>query len=133
MNDFAGSLALDSRRFELTFMSDTSNVAEWACESLEHATSGRWHEIKTVEGYPIKLKATRALVIIRHLLSAGVAVSVALISYVYLRHLTPHFYLQAIVITCFGFATAQVFTLMDPNSSVAFDTATKIGEMFRRS
>ena len=127
------ALAIYEWLIELTFIGKPTEMTERVTTALQHAASGHWSLIKASGEYAMKAKTARAMIMARRLASAATAIAIALVSYVYFRQFIPHIYLQALVITCFGFATAQFFAFMDPNSSVGFDTATKIGQLFRGS
>lgn len=103
------------------------------CDALFKAATGDWQLI-TSRYKPIEhVGAKRALLFMRRLISAVISVGIVLVAYVFFSHKIAAFYLQAIAIACFGFAAAQLFTVIDPNSSTAFDTASRISEIFRRT
>lgn len=126
------SLTLCEWIVELEFAEDTAHLALCASDVLKLAATGQWNRISPAGEYVVKVRSGRILRIFRRLLSICVAIGIALVSYVYFRQLMPHFYLQAIIISCLGFATAQLFTALDSNSTSAIDNATKIGQLFHR-
>lgn len=126
------AVAMNDWQLRLAFRGDVDEVAGEMASALEHACLGEWTLIVAAGDYPASARVRRALKAARHLAGAVLAAGIAVASYVYLNHIVPPFYVQALVITFLGFGIAQVFSMLDPDAGGAFDTASKIGQMFKR-
>ena len=98
--------------------------------TLVHAADGDWHLIGSEEEYANTVIARRRSKIIRRAIAIGVSIVCAVAALVFIRHY-PALY-TGIVVTCLGFALAQLPGLLDPDAPTGLDVASnRINELKR--
>jgi hypothetical protein len=109
----------------------TGNLAalrEAMTSAMVQAADGNWHLIGSDNEY-----ATDAIVGRRKLmLRRAIAISIPVAGAIAAGHFLKAPYAQAIILTCLGFAGVQLLALIDPDSPLRLDVATKLVGMFKR-
>jgi hypothetical protein len=99
--------------------------------ALVQSADGNWHLIGRGEEYEIGSIAGRWKTVVRRLIAIAIPIALAIGISEFARKI-PAPYIQAVILTCLGFAAVQLLGLIDPEAPARLDIASKVSGIFRR-